>query len=117
IFERGKGAATGRSLSPMRLFLRRAGCLRNGAAALGVGRRSRPGRPFRYDDEPAKMAVTCLALHCPPTNGSYLAGGGLENGQPCLRETARPPNTGAAGRPAPAELFEVRAHQCSQGGG
>ena len=63
---------------------------------------------------PLTMAVTFVSLHCPPANGAVrrrrdrrshrsLAVGGLENGQPCLRKTAR--------------RFEVRAHQCSQGGG
>src|SRR4029077_7497265 len=112
ILERGKAVATRRSVQPVRLFLRRARSLRNGAAASGFGRRSSPGRSFRHDDEPAKMAVTFVALHCEPASGpvrrwrdrgarSYLAGGGLENKLPCLRETAR--------------LFDVRAHAYSQG--
>src|SRR5580698_947689 len=60
------------------------------------------------------MAVTLVALHCARASDrvrrwpdrsthSYLAGGRLENGLPCPRETAR--------------LFEVRAHPRSQGGG
>ncbi len=59
-----------------------------------------PGRPFRYDDEPAKMAVAFVALHCARAIGAvrrrrdrrpypYLASGGLENGLPCLHGTAR----------------------------
>ena len=101
-----------RSLLLVRLFLRWARCLRNGAAASGVGRRSRPGRPLRHDDEPAEMAVTFVALHHAPASGAlrrqrdrrphaHLAGGGLENGPSRPRKRTR--------------LFEVRADQCSQG--
>jgi thioesterase domain-containing protein len=89
--ERGKGAATRRSVLPVRVFLRRARGLRNGAAASESG------------DEVALVGLfdtTMSALRWPlrswlsiaPTNGevrrqrdrlsnSYLAGGGPESGR------------------------------------
>ena len=127
IFERDQGAAAGRSLLSVRLLLRRARGLRNGAAAVGFGRRSRPGRPFRHDAQPACLGMACLVCLCAPAieagcrqrdrnSHQDLAGGSLESGWPSARQAASPRHANRAEQPTPSCLPEVRAQQRSQGG-